>query len=216
MALSNYSDLKDAVRRFSKRADVKDAFIDDFIALAEEEIYSNDVAPLRIKEMDTRATATAVITTRFLALPDDFLEMRRFKINAQTATVPGFANDVDIKFRAPDQLLLSDITGPPGFFSVTSQLEFERIPDRAYSLDMQYYKKMTGLSDANTTNDILTNYPSIYLNGCLWQLWDYYSEQELADRYQGKMLGAIKGANKLSNKSRWGNAPQIKRERNGP
>lgn len=216
MATNTYSGLKDLVRRWSKRRDAKDDFIDDFIVLAEEEIYSNAIAPLRIKEMDTRATATVSITSRFLALPDDFLEMRRFKINAQTDTVPGFANDVDIRSRAPDQLLLNNIDGPPGFFAVTSQLEFERIPDQLYSVDMQYYKKETPLSDANTTNIVLTNHPGIYLNGCLWALWDYFSEPEEADRYHAIMIGQIKGANKASKKSLYGNAPQIRRERNGP
>jgi len=216
MALDNYNNLLASIRSWSTRTEIKDDLIDDFISIAEEEIYSNEVAPLRIKEMDTRATATVSITSRFLQLPTSFLEMRRFKINAQTATVPGFANDVDIKFRAPDQLLLSNVAGPPGFFSVTSQLEFERIPDRVYSVDMQYYAKLTGLSTSNTTNTILTDYPSIYLWGCLWALWDSKHEQELADRYHVKFIHAIEGANKLSNKARWGNAPQIKKERNGP
>lgn len=216
MALDTYANLKDAVRRWSKRADAKDSFIDDFIALAEEEIYSNEVAPLRIKEMDSSTTDTLSTTVRTLALPTGFLDMRRFKINAQTASTPGFANDVDIRYRAPDQLILSETKGAPGFYSITSQIEFERIADRAYVVDFQYYKKLTGLSDSNTTNDILTNYPSIYLNGCLWALWDYYSEPQEADRYHMAMIGAIRGANKLSNKQRYGNAPQIKKERNGP
>ena len=134
MALDTYANLKDAIRRQSKRLDAEDAFIDDFINLAEEEFYSNEVTQLRIKEMDTRSTATVSITTRFLALPDRFLEMRRLKINAATASVPGLSSDLDVKFRAPDQLLLSPNTEIPRFFSVTSQLEFERIPYQLYSI----------------------------------------------------------------------------------
>ena len=216
MALDTYANLKDAIRRHSKRKDATDAFIDDFIDLAEEEIYSNEVTQLRIKEMDTRSTATVSITSRFLALPDRFIEMRRFKINAQTDTVPGFAHDIDIRFRAPDQLLLNNNTDAPGFFAVTSQLEFERIPDRLYSVEMQYFAKETPLSVSNTTNAVLTNYPSIYLYGSLWALWQYYSEEEKAEYYHDKMIGSIRGANKAESKSRFGNAPQIKRERRGP
>ncbi len=222
MALATYEQLKATVRRWSKRKDAIDAFIDDFILLAEQEIYSPadrggvKATPLRIKEMDTRSTATVSITERFIELPDDFLEMRRLKINAQTDTVPGFSEDRDIKYRAPDQLLLSESSGAPGFFTVTSQLGFERIPDQVYSLEMQYYKKETALSSANTTNAVLTKYPGIYLNGALSALWDHFDEPVESDRYHSIMTGMIKGANRGENKSRYGNAPQIKKERRGP
>jgi len=216
MALANYADLLDFLRRQSKRKDANDATIDDFILMAEEEFYSNEVTQLRIKEMDTRSTATVSTSSRFLALPDLFLEMRRLKINAQTSTVPGFANDVDITFRAPDQLILSANTDAPIFFSVTSQLEFERIPDRAYSIEMQYFAKEVALSSSNTTNSVLTNYPSVYIFGSLWALWLHFSEEEKADMYHKLMLGAIRGANKGERKARYGNAPQIHRGRNRP
>jgi hypothetical protein len=216
MAIDTYTNLKDAIRRQSKRLDAGDAFIDDFIDLAEEEFYSNELTQLRIKEMDTRSTATVSTSSRFLALPDRFLDMRRLKINAQTESVPGLSSDLDVKYRAPDQLLLNPNTDIPRFFTVTSQLGFERIPDQLYEIEMQYFAKEVALSDSNTTNAILTNYPSIYLYGSLWALWLYYSEEEKANFYHGLMLGAIRGANKSERKARYGNAPQIKRERNGP
>jgi len=216
MALDTYANLIDAIRRQSKRTAASDAIINDFIELAEEEFYSNEITQLRIKEMDTRSTATVSTSSRFLALPDRFLEMRRLKINAATSSVPGLSSDLDVKFRAPDQILLNENTDIPRFFTVTSQLGFERIPDRAYTIEMQFYAKETALSSSNTTNAILTNYPSIYLYGALWSLWLYYSEEELADHYHKLMLGAIRGANKSERKARFGNAPQIKKERRGP
>ena len=216
MALDSYAGLKDSVRRWSKRKDAKDEFIADFVTLAEEEIYSNDMSPLRIKEMDTRATAPVSIAERFLALPDGFLEMRRFKINAQTATEPGFTNDRDIRFRAPDQLLLNSISGAPSFFSVTGQLGFDRVPDQLYIVEMQYYAKELPLGDTNASNAILASYPSIYLYGTLWALWQYFSEEEKAEYYHTKMIDAIKGANRAEKRSRYGNAPQIHREQNRP
>lgn len=216
MAIDSYAGLKDAVRRWSKRLDATDAIISDFISLAEEEIYSNTVSPLRIKEMDTRATATVSTTERFLRLPLRFIEMRRLKINAQTSTTPGFAHDVDVRFRAPDQLVINSNAGAPGFFSVTSQLGFDRVPDRAYVIEMQYFAKEEALSDTNTTNEILDRYPSIYLYGALWSLWQYYSEEEKSEFYSSKMRDAIIGANKTEKRARFGNAPQIHKERNHP
>lgn len=216
MSLSDYSGLKDAVRRWSKRKDATDDFIDDFIDLAEEKIYSNEVSPLRIKEMDTRATATVSITDRYLALPDRFVDMRRLKINAQTDTTPGFAEDIDIRFRAPDQLLLNNLSGFPGFFAVTSQIEFERIPDQLYVVEMQYFAKELPLDNANPINAVLTRFPSIYLHATLSELWKYYNEEEKAEFYNAKALNAIVAANKAEKKAMFGNAPQIHKERRGP
>jgi len=216
MAISTYTGLKDAIRRWSKRLDATDAFMDDFIDLCEEKIYANEIEPLRIKEMDTRSTATVLTTSRFIALPTDFVQMRRLKINAQTTTVPGPSRDTDVRYAAPDQIILSDQTGQPSFFTTTSQLGFERIPDRAYTIEMQFWAKETALSDANTTNAVLTNYPSIYMMGSLWALWDYYSEPQMSADYYNKFLGAIKGANKVEKNGRYGPTPQIRSERVRP
>ena len=216
MSLTDYAGLKDAVRRWSKRKDATDDFIDDFIDLAEQTIYSNEVSPLRIKEMDTRATATVSITDRYLDLPDLFIDMRRFKINAQTSTTPGFAEDIDIRFRAPDQLLLNNLSGFPGFFSITNQIEFERIPDQLYIVEMQYFAKELPLDTDNPINAVLTRFPSIYLHATLSELWKYYNEEEKAEFYNAKALAAIVSANKAEKKAMYGNAPQIHKERSGP
>jgi len=200
MALDSYANLKASIRTWSKRTDAKDALIDDFIDLAEEEMYGNPMSPLLLNAMDTRSTAATSTSERFLALPDGFIEMRRLKLNLSLG-------DCDVKFMAPDQLRLNGVSGIPRFFSVTSQLEFDRVPDSAYTVEMQFWSKPTALSDSNTTNTVLTNFPSIYLYGSLWALWMYFKEEELSEFYYGKFIGALKGANKQDKGGRYGAAP---------
>ena len=40
-------------------------------------------------------------------------------------------------------------------------------PDTAYTLEILYHERIQKLSDSNTTNDVLTNYPELYLYGAL-------------------------------------------------
>jgi len=205
MAINTYENLKASIRAWSKRADAKDAIIDDMINLAEEEMFGNPQSPLRLNAMDTRATAAVSASSRFLALPDRFIGMRRLKLNLSQG-------NTDIKYMAPDQLNLQGASGIPRFFSVTSQLEFDRTPDSAYTIEMQYWAKPTALSDSNTTNTVLTNFPSIYVYGAQWALWLYYSEEEKASFYYNLFINAIKGANKLDKGARYGPAPFIRME----
>jgi len=208
MALDTYTNLKAAIKAQSTRTEMSDAEIDDFIAMAEADMYSN-VDPIRIRDMESRQTASLSASSRFLALPDSFLEMRRLKLNLSLG-------DQDVRFMAPDQMNLDGTSGIPAFYSVTSQLEFNRVPDSAYTIEMQLYKKLTALSSSNETNAILTNYPTIYLFGALWGLWLMAQEEEKAEFYYSKFTQAIKGANTGDKAGKYGSAPFIRIEGSTP
>ena len=208
MALDNFDNLKASIVAWSKRSDISN-LTDDFILIAESEMYNNESAPLRIRAMEARATAPVSISSRFLALPDSFLQMRRLKLNSPFGTS---TNDTDLTFYAPEQMPLSGLTQIPQFFTVTTQLEFDSTPDQAYTIEMQYLNKLTALSDAATTNFILTNYPTIYLYGSLWALFQYSMEQDVAEYYYQKFLTAIQGANATDQAGRYGAAPMVRME----
>lgn len=208
MALDSYDNFKAAVIRFTGRNDIADV-IDDALSIADAQIYANDVQPLRIREMETRATATASTSSRFLALPDGFLKMRRLKLQLALG-------DHDVRYMAPEQLEVDGDSGMPRFFTVTSELEFERTPDSAYTLEMQYFKRLTVISDANQTNDILTNYPNIYLFGVMYVLKQFEADEQLAQYYYGEFINAIAGANKQDRRGRYGPAPVQRIERSTP
>ena len=202
MALGTYNDLIAAVKRQAHRNDVDDAQVRDFISQCESVIYANEVDVLRVREMDTRATATAPINSRYLALPDEFLEMRRLRLVEQ--------RNFDLRYQAPNQMNIVPASGRPVYFTVSSQLEFDRVPDSAYPLEMKYYLKAVDLSDYNQTNFVLTNYPNIYLFGALWFLFQWSMEEQRAQYYETKFYGAIQGANKGTKKGAYGPSPSMR------
>lgn len=208
MSLDTYANLKLEIIDWSKRDDM-DLRIDTFIDLAESEMYANAVEPLRIRDGETRATATVPTDSRFVALPTGYNEMRRLRLTDAP-------NNWDISYRTPEQMVIEVASGRPRYFTVTSQIEFERVPDSAYTLEMQYHADFTPLSASNTSNVVLTNHPTIYLFGALWALHTWTEEPEEAARYYTQFIAAIKGANKKDKKGRYGPAPVMRVEGSTP
>lgn len=205
---SNYSNLKEELISFTGRNDI-DGFIDTAINICESRIYANPTSPLRLRSMEIRATATLDTASRFLALPDDFLSMRRLKIQLS-------GGDVDVRYMTPEQLGNNGTSGIPRHFTVSSQIEFDRVPDSAYTIEMQYFGRLTALDDTNTTNDIITNYPEIYLYGCLSVLNEFEAEEDKASYYYNKFLESLAGANKQDKRGRYGSSPVMRTEGSTP
>lgn len=195
MPVTSYSTLKAAIETWSKRADVSTS-IDDFIDLAESEMWRY----LRIRDMETRATASASTSSKYLALPDGYIEMRRL-------TITSGSTNYDCAQRTPETMLSTITSGIPVYFTVTSQLEFDRTPDAAYTVTMQYYKSLTALSSSNTSNAVLSRFPSIYLYGALWFLNDWALNAERSAYYQQLFMQAIESANAQDRSGRYGPAP---------
>ena len=205
MPLNNFANLKASIKRRSKRNDVSDADLNDYIQQAESEFYNNVSAPLRIRGMEARATSSADTASRFLALPDDFLNMRSLHIVTSSG-------NQDVTFMAPEQLAVPGTTGRPRYFTVTTQLEFDVVPDDTYTVEMQYLRKISALSDANPTNIILTEAPNIYLFGALKNLFEDHMEMDVSGFFEQRFIGAIQGLNKTDKRGRYGPAPKMRIE----
>ena len=196
MSLTTYLGLKDSIEAWSHRNDVASR-LDDFIDLAESEMLKW----IRIRDMETRATA--VTSGRYLSLPSDFLEMRRLRM------ISG-AQYFEVLSSTPEGMYITQDSGMPKLYTVTSQVEFDRTPDSAYTVEMQYYGKPTALSATNTSNSILTKYPNIYLFGSLWALYLWALQEDKAEYYYGKLMQAIQTANREDKKGRHGPAPAMR------
>jgi hypothetical protein len=208
MPFDTYANLKASILARSKRNDVSSDMLADYINQAEAEFYNNAQAPLRIRAMEARATATVSTSSRFLALPDLFLQMRRLKLNDPFSG----SRDTDIEYLAPEQMPLNNLVQYPHYFTVTTQLEFDSTPDAAYTAEMQYIKKLIPLSDSNTTNTILSDHPNIYLFGGLWALFLDMQEGDVSEFFYNKFISAIEGANRTDQAGRYGPAPIIRAE----
>jgi len=204
MAIDSYANLKQAIENFSHRTDISNV-IDNFIELAENDIDKR----LMLRNNELRATATMSTTDRFLALPDRFLKMRRLTL------INGSLN-YEIEYRGSESMPIQDSAGRPKYFTVTSQLEFDRVADSAYTLEMSYFSRLVPLTSSNTSNDVLTDYPDLYLWGCLTQLALWEKDLEQFQVYQSKFDNAMSEANKQERKGRYGTAPRMIKEGSTP
>lgn len=197
MALDTYSNLKSAVKTWTHRTDLDDA-IDDIIDMAENAMFANQEAVLSVREME--ATTSTSLSAQTLALPTGFLNIRSMKL-----TEGGVVRDCS--YVAPEALKEQTASGIPEHFTITSQFKFDRAPSGTITATYTYQAKPTALSSSNTTNTILTNYPNIYLQGCLWAAYLYAGEEDKANNCWANFINAIKGANKAYKRANYGPAP---------
>ena len=158
MAISTYSELQTSVANHLHRDDLT-SLIPDFIRLAEDNLTADIVS----RSMDTKTNLATVAGTQTVTLPTDMVEMRRLQIVSSYNTV--------LKYVSPDQLsadYANNTTGMPQVFTIVGgNIELAPIPDSAYTLELTYKQRIPSLSDSNTTNWLLTSWPSAYLYGAL-------------------------------------------------
>jgi len=209
MSLDTYTNLKQEIIEWSHRKDMGTS-IDSFIEMAEQEMYANDDEVLQIRDGEVRGAITTSITTRFASLPSGYQSQRKLRIQI----VGGESSE--IKFRTPAQLNILSSVGMPLFFTVTDQIEFDRVSDQVYTGEMQYFQEFTPLSSSNATNAVLTRFPSIYLFGCLWALKLKADQPISAGEYYQRFLRSINGANNKDNLGRYGASPVMRVEGSTP
>lgn len=200
MPLSTYAELKESIQSWTKRVgDDILTVIPDFVALAESDIW----AVLRVREMENRTTLSTSTSDRFVALPTGFIKMRQLMITIDSQLY-------DLEFVPLKGMHIFDSVGTPSQFSVTTQIEMNRTSDQVYTLEIDYYRSLTALSNSNQTNDILTNYPKIYLAGCLAHAFDWCRMPEDASYWRGEFDKQVAANNRKSRNGRFGPAPAMR------
>jgi len=159
VALDSFSNLKTAIANTLDRDDLT-SYIPDFITLAEaRHKRSTDTGGIRSREMITRAALT--VDARQISVPTGFLESISIRLLTNPVTVLKYVNYNEMN------RLRSETNGKPTYFTFGNEIEFDKTPDSSYSGEIIYYKAETALSDANTSNNILTADPAAYLYGAL-------------------------------------------------
>ena len=179
MAITSYSTLISGAKTYLNRSDISDAQIEEFIGLAEASF--NRV--LRTRNQIKRSTSD--VSTQFVTQPTDLLELYNIQLNSSPV-------------RRLEQVSLSKIdslkeesstAGKPRYFAITgSDLEFYPTPDTTYEIEVIYYSTITPLSEADTTNFLITNHPDIYLFGTLVQAEPWLMNDERIGVW-GALLG---------------------------
>lgn len=164
MALATYSDLKSSVANYLGRTDLTSQ-IPDFITLAELRL-SRDI---RTRKMLKTATATMTIADATVGLPSDFLAIRDVYVQGTPRTTVSYLSPS--AFSANSR---ADESGLPVYYTLRSnEFEFAPKPDSAYTVQMLYYFKPTALSDTNTSNEFMANYPDALLYASLLEAEPY-------------------------------------------
>lgn len=185
MAITTYSELKTAIANWTNKTTLT-SYLGDFIMLAEQEINKH----LRVIELEERATASASTTVRYLELPARFAGMKRLQLNTSPVH--------RLEYVPPSKMndLYEEATGRPYYFTINGgEIEFNRICDTAYSVEMSFWQKVSPLSDSNTSNSILTAYPNIYLAGALVETYRFLKDMQQVGVWEEKFSIYINSAN---------------------
>lgn len=167
MALATYTDLKASIADWLNRTDLT-AEIPDFISLAEAQMERT----LRTRQMIVRANAT--FNAEFGATPNDFLEVKSFKLSGTNPPTPLSFMTIDALDAESTKYTAS---GRPRFFGVVGvQFRLVPSPDSNYATELTYYAKLTKLSASVATNFILESSPDAYLYGSLLQAAPYLQD----------------------------------------
>jgi len=168
MAISTYAELQTAIADTLNRDDLA-SVIPTFISLAEAQI-SRDVRHWR---MEKRAESDLTAGDQFHALPTDFCEFVRLRINNFPLALMS-TDEVQRERHKRD-----DVSGQPiGYCLTGGEIELFPTPDSAYSLVMTYIRTIPSLSDSNDTNWLLQYAPDVLLYGSLAQSAPYLHDDE--------------------------------------
>lgn len=165
----NYTDLKNHIIAHTDRTDIG-GVIDTFIEQAVSEIN----ADVRHSVMVVRASTD--ISAQFTELPERVIEL----INVQNNTTNG-APLAKVSLDAADQVRADwmGVTDEPKYYTtVRGDLELIPVPDKSYNIGITYYQKVPVPSTTNPTNDLMTAFPQLFIDGALKYAYDYLKESD--------------------------------------
>lgn len=200
--MNTYSTLKQSIYDFLARDDLA-SFVDTFIDIAEARVGRR----LKIRAMETTGTLTCSTSVATVALPTRYAGMRSIHLAGSIR--------YQLMYNTPEQLnSQSDATGQPRFFSIVGDnIQFNCIPDSAYTISVSYYATFAALSDSNTSNWLTTNVPHLLLYGALQAAAEFIQDDAQAQKWASLFQQAIDEAEIADESEKFGPAPTIKSER---
>ena len=194
MAIGTFAQLKTAAANWLDRSDLTDR-IPEFIVLAEARF--NRI--LRIRDMETVSTAiTTTAGTREYSLPTGYVQMKEFHLTTDPITPLAY-----ITPEMMSRMWAGSGTGKPQVYTIIADnVRLGPGPGGAYTTSMLYYKTFTALSDAATTNDMLTNNPDVYLYGTLLEAEPFIMNDERVPLWLAAFEKAVGDIQNQDNKDR--------------
>lgn len=163
--IEDRSDLIEKVYKWLLRDQTTDKFITEdmvetYIQFCEAEINRE----LKILDLEDTETYTLSTDNDYVALPSGYGGTLAFQFDVKPFNIAHFPTR-----RAMKEQFGDDIGRPRGYTLVGSKIYFNCTPDSDYPMTLDYYKRVTALTDSNTDNVILQNHPDLYLYGSIRQ-----------------------------------------------
>ena len=194
MAVSDWSSLLSAVQSGCARSDTTfNNQVEQFVANAEERIFRGVGLPndplyseaIRVPEMLT--DTTLAFTDGEATTPSGWLDFHRFS---------RASDQVGIDFMSPDALALriaDTDSGNPRWMAIEGNTVMFGPDGYTGDIEIVHYAKPTGISENNTTNAVLTAYPTLYLEGTLFEAYTWMRDGTAAQTHLAKFRSIASG-----------------------
>jgi hypothetical protein len=196
MAITTYAELKTAVESWLDHQLFTNR-VPEFIALFEACANRR----LRVRQMETSTSLTP--SSGSATLPSDYLAWRRVTWTGATR--------VELEYVHPSYLQAAYPSSPtdvPRIFTIEgATLKVRPVDDTA--LEFDYYEKIDALSDAHTTNWLLTAHPDVYLFGALVEAEMFGVNDERMPLWKARRDEILAEIEQLSNKTRGAGAMRV-------
>lgn len=164
--ITDYDSLQAAIAEYLKRTDLTDK-IKVFIQLAEARIFTEPDFNHRNKE--ARITADTVVNQAAYGMPADSKALRYIKLQiTETRTkILQYMPPKRFDDEFPDELDIERLKEPIAWTIKGDELFLGPPPNTVMTMEIYYHQEYANLSDAATTNTLLTASPDLYLYGSL-------------------------------------------------
>lgn len=200
MTIASYSELLTELDQWLNRSDLSDR-IPTFIRLFE----SRANRLLRVPEMASQMSYATVADIAQLALPSDFLSARDLYLDSDPDVVLSAMSPAVLRNTFP-----TAVTGQPQAYAVVGgQMFLGPTPDGEYSILLDYYQRIPGLSADNPTNWLLDTYPDLYLWGSLCMAEAFLRDDQRLSVWKAAWDEATAEINQQGNRQRMPSAPLV-------
>lgn len=195
MALSTYSELQATVANYLNRDDLT-TLIPTFITLTENRLNRE----LRVRANMVRATTTTTAGQAFYDLPSDLIELRNI-------TYDNNSQSHALRYLSPESVSreYGTVTSgqPKAYTNLGNDLKLTPTPDAAYTISINYYSQLRSLSDSVATNDVLAEYPSLYLFGSCLEGAIYLNDTDQTNRFGSVFQKALDDVQRAEEAARY-------------
>lgn len=200
MSITTYAELQTSIGNFLNRSDMT-AVIPDFIAIAEAQVQR------RVRHWQMEKSDTIAASSRYSALPGDFLEPIRLTVDGKhKSLMPMSLNEM-----SDERYQSDDTAGDPEFYAITAgQLELFPTPGAAVTVNIDYYRTIEPLSGSATSNWLLAEAPDVYLYGALMQSAPYLVDDKRIAVWGALFQSAIEEMQASSDRAKWGGPLRIR------